>query len=41
MMKELEESMSDNDISSWEPILEKANKDNLELKKVMISKYNQ
>ena len=42
-MKELKfgEKMSDNDNRSWEPIVEKANKDNQELKKVMLSRYKQ
>ena len=43
IMKELKfsERMSDNDNRSWEPIVEKANKDNQELKKVMLSRYKQ
>ena len=43
IMKELKfgEKMSDNDNRSWEPIVEKANKDNQELKKVMLSRYKQ
>ena len=43
IMRELKfsERMSDNDNRSWEPIVEKANKDNQELKKVMLSRYKQ